>query len=339
MRKREKVGLSRLTPRCSLFLFFSLSLSLILSSSLSAQSDRDRAIQRYDSGMVLQSLPLLAKAAAADSTDREVFKRYALALLANSKTLPDTAARRQQRVLARAAMVRAQILGANDSFTANFIRTLPPNGGRDITYSANPLVEEPMQRAEKAFASHDMAGAIAGYREALAIDPSEYQAALFLGDAYAGMESLDSAFASYRRAMLINPYRETAHRYMADVLVTHNRLDEGRDEAIEAILAEPFNRLSRQGLTQWGRAAKIPGGLPLVDLPPRDTAVHSRAAAAYDSVRRDWRGTPGVRSAAFARAYPTDTAYHHGVAEELAGALGEVGQDHPGLGELLVAVR
>ncbi len=260
MRERAKVGICRKTPRFSLFLFFWLPVSLGARVSASAQSDRDRAIQQYDSGMVLQALPLLAKAAAADSADREVFKRYALALLANSKTLPDTAARRAERVRARAAMVRAQILGANDSFTANFIAMLPPNGGRDITYSANPLIEEQMQRAEKAFASHDLPGAIAGYREAFAIDPSAYDAALFLGDAYAESKSLDSAFAWYRRAIAINPNGETAHRYMADVLVTNSRFDEGRDEAIEAILAEPFNRLSRQGLSQCGVHASVSFG-------------------------------------------------------------------------------
>jgi tetratricopeptide (TPR) repeat protein len=172
-----------------------------------------------------------------------------------------------------------------------------------------------MHRGEAAYSAGDLPAALAAYREALALDPQQYPAAVFIGDTYFRMNKVDSALLWYHSAIAINPHRELAHRYMSGVLLKSHRLDEARDEAIEAILAEPFNRVPRGALLDWARETRTPVGLPVVDIPPRDSLNRGRAAPAYDSVRREWRGTQG-RNSPFARQYPVDTVYRESVAEE-----------------------
>ena len=285
---------------------------------LSAQSDRDRALELYNSGDHLHAFPLLAKLAAADSNDRPVLFRYAFTVLENSKLLADSAARKAERAHARAVMARVLVLDAKDPLAEAFVRAIPVDGGQDVTYSKNTVVDAAMRRAEKAFAGGDKVGAMAGYRDALGIEPNEYNAATYLGDVFAQDGRVDSAIVWYRRAIAINPMRETAHRYMSDMFLKNKRFDEARDEAVEAMVAQPFYRLARQGFAQWAQAVKAPIGFPVIDVPPKDSLAHRKVAVAYDSVHRAWRGTAGSISALFQEQYPAETTYRASLAEEIA---------------------
>ena len=301
-----------------LSLLAALAFACAVTSAVAAQTDRAHAMRLWDEGKYLEALPLLQGLAASNPADRVVQERLGFALFQRSATLPDADARKKDRAAAHAAFAQAKQLGMTDAVIDAMLKAIPEDGGSDLVFAENKVVDEAIHRGEGAFAARDFLTAILAYQEALAFDPSQYDAALFTGDAYYQLKQVDSAFAWYGRATAINPDRETAWRYWSDVLKRENRLDEARDKAIEAVIAEPFNRLSRQGLVNWAQTAKVPVALPLVNLPPKDTlARRSAAALAYDSVRKSWQGGPGQRSVAFAARYPAEPTYRHSLAEEV----------------------
>ncbi|MDQ6612566.1 MAG: tetratricopeptide repeat protein, partial [Gemmatimonadota bacterium] len=283
------------------------------------KSDRDSAFALGDGGKFFEAIPLLEKLVAAGSTDRAVYERLGLAILKTSGMNADAEVRRQQRIRARAMFEKAAQLGSKSDQILALLNAIPADGGPDASFSRNAEVDAVMKKAETAYSSSDYKLAFKYYQEALALDSTLYDAALFSGDTYLHTPTADSAYVWYARAARINPNRETAWRYWSDVLVKNNRLDEARDKAINAMVAEPFNRIARQALASWAPKARIPVAFPRVDFPVVDTAsVHSRARVAYDSVRAVWRGTDPKGGALFTAAYPAESKYRHTLAEEKA---------------------
>jgi tetratricopeptide (TPR) repeat protein len=295
-----------------------LSLLAVAAHPLRAQQTlRDSALALVDQRKIREAHPLLERALLAHPADALIHERLGFALLTLTGTLPDAAARKQQRLRARTLFARAIALGSKDQQVQAMLDAIPEDGGADVSYSDSPAADDAMRRAEVAYSSGDYRTAFAEYQKALAVDSTLYDAALFSGDTYLHTQPLDSAYLWYGRATRINPDREAAWRYWSDVLLKQSRPDDAVEKAIEAIVAEPYSRVSRQALAAWAQRTRTRVALPRVMLPIRDTtATPSAGWVAYDSVRRAWQGTAGSRSAAFAAAYPDEPRYRHSLAEE-----------------------
>ena len=164
-------------------------------------------------------------------------------------------------------------------------------------------------------------------------DPNLYEAALFTGDVYFKSAEQRKAGEWFARAVAINPDRETAYRYWGDSLMKQGRVTEASDKFVEAFIAEPYNRLARAGIVQWGEKVNVQLGHPRVDIPTNVTAQQngnttitldpstlkqddkSGAGAAwmmYGIVRASWV------TSEFAKQYPNEKTYRHSLKEETA---------------------
>lgn len=293
------------------------------------ETPRDSAFTLFDRGEHRAAYALFERLVLAGSTDPTIHGRYGNLLLEFSGASVDSAERRLMRVKGRDALLRAIRLGSTDPQIRAMAEAIPEDGGTDAVFSESPKVQDAMRRAEAAYSSRDMTQARAAYLEALALDPALYIAAVFVGDTYIESGPIDSAYAWYRRATEIDPDQETAWRYWADILLKHDQVDAARERAVEALVAEPYAAMPRQILTQWARRANRSLGLPRLSLPSGDSATAARAA--YDTVRASWRDVEGRRSTAFSAAYPSEPAYRHSLAEEVAAlrAAGAAGGDDP----------
>lgn len=301
----------------------------LTATPLSAQrSDRDSAFFLFDQGKSGEAVAILDKLVAAGSKEPAVFERLGLSVLRLSGAYPDAKDRQFQRLRARLAFEVAVKLGSKDIQILSLLQSIPEDGGPDASYSNNPEVDAAMQKAEVAYSSGDYRTALINYQKALALNPKQYNAAVFSGDTYVHGATVDSAYIWYARATEIDPNRETAWRYWSDVLLKRGELDEARDKAIEALIAEPYNRIAFSGLSGWAPKARIPVGFPRVEIKsPTAGAPPSLAWAAYDSVRSAWRESVAAAGSNFAKAYPGEQKYRHSVAEEKAALLAAYNAD------------
>ncbi len=76
-----------------------------------------------------------------------------------------------------------------------------------------------MQQAEADFARGDLDKAREGYMRAYLLDPKQYYAALFMGDAYFKQHQPVFAGEWFSNAIKIDPNIETAYRYWGDALL------------------------------------------------------------------------------------------------------------------------
>jgi tetratricopeptide (TPR) repeat protein len=144
-------------------------------------------------------------------------------------------------------------------------------------------------------------------------------------------EDFANAEVWYQRAIKINPDRETAYRYSATPLMKQGKYDQARDRYVEAYIAEPYNRFSVAGLTQWAQVTKTPLAHPDIDIPSDvtfdekgDAKINLSAGAllggkddgsfawiAYGATRTDWHKEK------FAKTFPKETFYRHSLPEEV----------------------
>ncbi|HMF56589.1 MAG TPA: tetratricopeptide repeat protein [Pyrinomonadaceae bacterium] len=132
-------------------------------------------------------------------------------------------------------------------------------------FSFNRAAEAAMREGEAAFAHNDMDAALKAYQRALELDPTIYEAPLFIGDVYFQKHDMKKAGEWYAKAVALNPNRETAYRYWSDALLRSGEMEESLDKAIEAIIAEPYNNISYRGLIQWAQANHVQAGHPQID--------------------------------------------------------------------------
>jgi Tfp pilus assembly protein PilF len=97
-------------------------------------------------------------------------------------------------------------------------------------------VDDVMKAAEAHFSRGDLDQARDGYLHALLLEPTNYEATLFMGDTYFKQEQQASAGEWFARAVEINPHRETAFRYCGDSLSTVGKSVEAREKYIRAII-------------------------------------------------------------------------------------------------------
>ena len=292
-------------------------------------AERERGFQLLQAGKFAEAQAVFEKLVAANPNDGEAQFGFGFSLVATSKNITDDAARRQARLRARNALLRAKQLGVQNNLLEAGIAGIAPDGGETATFSTREDVEKAMQQGEAAFTRGDYDKAIEAYQRALTLDPKLYTAALFTGDMYFHKKQIDEAGRWYGRAIAIDPDRETAYRYWSDVLLKDGRLDEALSKAIEAIVAEPYNRASYAALSQWSQATKVQLGHPHIDSPnassyengtttlsvdPRslNSSDGSNEWLLYDLTRQSWR------KGEFLKNYPNEKFYRHSLKEETA---------------------
>jgi len=214
------------------------------------------AMDLYKQGKFVDAMPILEKLAAEYPSNMVVRESWAWTIFQYAGTLPDAEQRKKARATARRTAVQAKDLGDNSQLLQLMLEQ-PEDGGSDPTYSDREDVDEAMKAGEVAFSRGDMDEARKGYLRALLLDPNNYDAALYTGDVYFKQQVYGSAGEWFARAIQIDPNRETAYRYWGDTLAAAGKDDEARTKLIDAIVAEPYNRRSWVGLTNWLNRNKL----------------------------------------------------------------------------------
>lgn len=318
---------------CAVTLFL---LSVCVSAGVYAQgtenynAERQRAFQLINDSKFPEALPILEKLAATNSSDGQVMFGLGFARLVASKTIKDVAARKQARINARAALLRAQELGVKNELLEAVLNSLPPDGsGDEVSYSKIKEADEAMHEGEAFYSQGHLDKALAAYERALRLDPRLYEAALFAGDMYFKKGVMDKAGEWFARAIAINENRETAYRYWGDALLAQGKMDEARAKFIEAVIAQPYDRISWSGLIKWAQQNQVQLAHPRIE-PPADVSPlkdgkmtinldpkifenkddGSAAWMMYGITRAAWA------TSKFAKEYPTEKTYRHSLREE-----------------------
>jgi len=316
---------------CSQLLLLALILPASTLQVLASQADpeRDRAFQLYKDGKYTEALPLFEKLEKTNPNDIPILETYGLILYGQNAVVKDAAARKDLRKRARELFVRALKAGAEGALIKSMVETIPPDGGGDTEFSPKKDVDEAMREGEEAFVKGDYPKAIEMYQRALMLDPNLYEAALFTGDVYYKSAEQKKAGDWFARAIAINPDRETAYRYWGDSLMKQGRVTEAGDKFVEAYIAEPYNRLARVGIVNWGQKVNITLGHPKVDIPTNVKAQQNGSStitmdpSALD--KNDKSGTAWliysfVRTSwvqgEFTKQYPNEKTYRHSLKEE-----------------------
>jgi len=296
-------------------------------TSNSVAAERERGFQLVQEGKFAEAQQAFEKLVAANPNDGQAQFGLGYTLMATSKNIADDAARRQARVRARNALLRAKQLGVQNDLLEAGIASIAPDGSGTVAFSSREDVDKAMQQGEAAFTRGDYDQAIEAYQRALTLDPKLYAAPVFIGDMYFKKNQVDEAGRWYGRAITIDPDRETAYRYWSDVLLKSGRIEESLARAIEAIIAEPYNRASYTALNQWSQVTKVSighphivspnastyaGGTTTLSIDPRalNSADGSNEWLLYDLTRQAWRKTE------FFKNYPNDKFYRHSLKEE-----------------------
>jgi len=209
----------------------------------------------YDQGKFVDAMPIFEKLAAAYPSDPAVREGWAWCLMEYSATLPEAEQRKKVRIRARTVALQAKQLGDNSQLLQVVLEI--PEDGSEPVFSNRKDVDDAMKAAEADFARGDLDQARQGYLRALLLDPNHYEAALFIGDVYFKQNVYGSAGEWFARAISIDPNRETAYRYWGDSLSAMGKNDEARAKFIDGVVAEPYNRSSWVGLTNWLNRNKL----------------------------------------------------------------------------------
>ena len=176
--------------------------------------------------------------------------------------------RKKEMRQAREYIVRAQKAGSTQPMIATALSEINPDGSENIAkLSEDPKMESLLQKAEEAFGKGDFVHAKEAYEAALAIDPTNYVATVYLGDAYFSSKEFPEALRWFQKAIELNPDFEKAHRYSGDTLLRLNRKDDALDQYLLAVVAEPYSQYPWTALQHgyrafllkpWQAAIKIP---------------------------------------------------------------------------------
>jgi tetratricopeptide (TPR) repeat protein len=317
--------------------------ALVIAASAFARTqdptERQRALDLYESNNLTAALPLLEKLAVANPNDVIILSRLGFALYANSATEKDPALRQKMRDRARTTLMRSRSLGDSSNLTGMVLESLSAPDATQLPFSDIKAAEASIREGEAAFVRGDMDKAIAAYKRALESDPHLYDAALYAGDAEfkKASSSTDPQYRSdhfdasgvwFAKAIGIDANRETAYRYWGDALDAQGKTDQARDKFVDAIVAEPYGRRSYVGLTQWGDRHKITLGHPKIE-PPNSTrsedgkttlsidpkTLNSSDGSSnwlmYDLTRIAWS------KGDFFKNYPDEKTYRHSLKEEV----------------------
>jgi len=232
------------------------------------QAQRWRATKLFQEGKRLEALPLLEELVRAKPQDREILVDLAASLFDHA-LLVDREAAGRERLRARDLLEQARKLGDASPFALNLLEILnhlPENG--DFKFSPKTDVEQAMRAGEAAFSQRDFDEAIKNYGEALRLQPKNYFAALFTGNAYDRKSDFVSAAEWYERAIRFDRDIETSYRYYADMLAREDKMAKARTMLIHAAVAEPYNRIVWRELNAWAALKSHRAQLCLCGDPP-----------------------------------------------------------------------
>lgn len=313
-----------------LFCLFSPSLVSYGQAQESIAEIKQRVAALLEQFRYTEAVPLLEKIVAADPNDSKSYfylGSSVLGLVANTK---DEAAKKNLRIRARNAFLKAKELGSTIATLEALIQSIPPDGSDPGAFSANAQAESLMNDAEALFSRGQLDDALKTYQKALALDPALYHAALFSGDVYMQKGDFAQAEIWYKRAIAIDPNRETAYRYSATPLMKQKKYDDARDRYFEAFITEPYNKFTVAGLTQWAQETNTPLAHPDIEIPTSvkfdekgDVKIDLDASAlmgAKDDGSFAWISYGATRSQwhkeKFRQTYPNENGYRHSLAEE-----------------------
>jgi tetratricopeptide (TPR) repeat protein len=318
--------------RSQIYRFLPVFALFVFASCLFAQAGKDNAYQAkrqqaeelFSQGKRLEALPLLEDLLQANPRDEEVQVALAASLIDHAATLTDQQAAARERLRARDLLERS---GSTSTLAQNLLqllREMPDSGA--IRFSDNPVAEQAMRAGEAAFSQRNFDEAIKNYLKALELDPKNYSAALFIGNAYDKKNDFAAAAKWYERATQLNPDIETAYRYYADMLAREDKMSLARTMLIHAAVAEPYNRIVWRELKAWAILNNTEINLVYVGVPvPKSDdrqAVNAnggrqKSGAAFDpwqayhAVQAGWR-----QGSRFKERFPREAVYRHSLAEE-----------------------
>ncbi|HZR29615.1 MAG TPA: tetratricopeptide repeat protein [Terriglobales bacterium] len=291
--------------------------------------DRQQGMQLYQNHKLPEAATLLEKVVAKYPEDVVAHEALGSSLLSRAATWIDPAKRKADRLHARAELLRAKELGDNSDLCKTLLDGIPEDGS-ESSFSQNQQVEAAMQRAEAAFARGEFEDAIAGYSQALALDPKLYYAALDIGDSYFRLKKTGQAGEWFAKAIQIEPNEESAYRYWGDALMADGQMKEARAKLIEGLVANPYRQTSWNGLNNWVsrnnvsykeihiRLPKAPTvdakGQTNIALDPSTLGKNdgSDAWTAYPMERALWRNEK------FSKEFPQEKTYRHSLKEEVS---------------------
>jgi tetratricopeptide (TPR) repeat protein len=299
------------------------------------QADRERAIGLLNANQFAEALPLFEKLAAVKPNDSQVQYGLGLSVLLTSDKITDPNARRQARIRARTALLRARELGVRDENLEMMLKSVKADGG-EAGRSDNQEANAAMEVAGRYFASNELEKAAKEYERAALLDPKLYEAALYTGNTYYSLKNWDKAGEWFTRAIALDANREIAHRYWGDALMLSGKDEAARDKFLDAIIAEPYSQLAWRGLIQWAQRNQVTLAHPKIvvqgNVSPTATGATitldpgslsgkndgSAAWVAYGLIRAGWLpDKTGKLSDKFAKAYPGEKTYRHSLAEEM----------------------
>ncbi len=298
-------------------------------ASLSQADDpaRREAFALYDSGKYVDAMPLREKVVADHPDDIAAKERWAFSMVGYATTLPDPAERKKARAHARTLGVQLKDAGDNSNLLQ--IMLAIPEDGSEPSFSNRKEVDDAMKAAEADFSRGDLDKAREGYLRVSLLDPSNYEAALFVGDVYFKQHATGFAGEWFARAIQIDPNRETAYRYWGDALTAASKIDEARGKFIDAMVAEPYSNKAWMGLRQWADRNKVKlnvvvlqdkasqrsdGKNATITLDPNMLNGDSAGTAAwlvYSGTRLSWQREK------FKKEYSTETVYRRTLKEEV----------------------
>ena len=286
--------------------------------------ERAHAFELYKQGKMVDAMPLLEKLSADNPKDIAVLESWGVSVLSYAQTLDDLELRKKARARSYVILMKAQSLGDNSDLLQTILRSLPADGSF-TAFSQKSAVDAAMQAAEADFARGDLDKAREGYMRAYLLDPKQYFAALFMGDAYFKQHQPVFAGEWFSNAIKIDPNIETAYRYWGDTLLGQGKLDEARTQYIEAVVADPYNATSWGGLKNWtdrtklqlnwlklkdGARVDVKDGKTSLTLDPSLNKDGMAAWIIYGATRSSWMKDK------FVKQFPKESTYRHSLPEE-----------------------
>jgi tetratricopeptide (TPR) repeat protein len=279
-----------------------------------------RADAYYNQGQMYDALPLYEELLKKEPKNPFYAGRLAFCLLSKFEGLPTGKERTATIARAKSVALRAKSLGDNSNLTQMVLdRAADPD-------AATNQRDAKLHAAEELFARGDMDAALAAYKEIAAADPASYEAHLFAGDVYFRKRNFAHAGEWFQKAIQIDPNRETAYRYWGDALVAAGDNEAALPKFIDGVIAEPYNRKSWVGLSQWAQrnaSTLKPPSIPVPAAPAEkdgksiniDANVLKNPDAGvawlvYSVSRASWLGKQ------FRENYPDEKKYRHSLAEE-----------------------
>jgi tetratricopeptide (TPR) repeat protein len=287
---------------------------------------QEKATELFAQGKRLEALPLLEELVQANPRDDAMLVALAASLVDHAAALANQETAGKERLRARDLLDRAWELGNRSPLALNLselLKHLPASGA--IKFADSPQVEELMRAGEAAFSRRDFAEAVTDYTKALELEPTNYAAALFIGNAYHKQNQFAQGAAWYERAIQLDPNVETAYRYYADMLALEGDMAKARKMLVQAVVAEPYNRMVWRDLRAWANLNGSHVNEVYIAIPPapRDSPTASpqspdgaKVWQAYRRARANWQS-----EGRFAQRFPGEKEKRHSLPEE-AEALG-----------------